>query len=378
MNMLPLTGFALEQALASKLRELLASISWLHGWAIEDLGRKSNIPFDLTVSLPLAGGPVALFVECKSVMPPSGFHTLIHRQPPTPPPGGIAVPVLAMPFVSPRLADLCAQYGWGWYDLAGNCHIDAPGALFVDRRGFEPVHSAPRRKANLSTPETGRVIRAFLAPENAGRVWKQRTLREHSGQTKEPPIPEPSLGLVNKVVRDLRDEAFIEALDDGGFRLRDPVKLLFAWRDAYRFDRHERRPCFTLLRGAQLREALYKLEIEAGGFAAYASFSAADFQAPHVRQAKTWVYVHRDYVTRFEALTAAKIVDSGENVVLLIPDDDGVFYSGDGGYVGEQRMPCTNPVQTYVDLFHSGNRGEEAAEALLEQKLKPAWRQVRL
>ncbi len=42
--------------------------------------------------------------------------------------------------------------------------------------------------------------------------------------------------------------------------------------------------------------------------------------------------------------------------------------------MGEQRLSCTNPVQTYVDFFHCGGRGEEAAEALLEQNLKRAWK----
>jgi hypothetical protein len=200
----------------------------------------------------------------------------------------------------------------------------------------------------------------------------------HFGQL-EKPIPEPSLGLVNKVVQHLRDEAFIDVLGKGGFRLRDPLKLLFAWRDAYRFDRHERRDYFTLLRGIPLRDALYNLELEAGGFAAYGAFSAADFQAPHVRQPKTWIYAGQDYVMRFEVLAQAKKVDSGENLVVLIPDDDGVFYPDDGArYVGERVMGCTNPVQTYVDLFHCGGRGTEAAEALLEQRLKPKWIQARL
>ena len=32
------------------------------------------------------------------------------------------------------------------------------------------------------------------------------------------------------------------------------------------------------------------------------------------------------------------------------------------------------PIQTYVDLTQCGGRGEEAAEALLEQNLKPGWK----
>ena len=79
-------------------------------------------------------------------------------------------------------------------------------------------------------------------------------------------------------------------------------------------------------------------------------------------------------LARFEKLAEAKPVDSGENLVVLIPDDDGVFYLGDGGTTGEHRMACTNLVQTFVDLWHCGSRGQEGAEALLEQSLKPQWR----
>ena len=197
--------------------------------------------------------------------------------------------------------------------------------------------------------------------------WTQREMQQHCQ-------PSVSLGLVNKVARHLRDEAFIEGTEDGGFRLRDPLKLLFAWRDAYRFGRHERRGYFTLLQGKKLRDALARLGSQTGGFAAYAAFSAAEFQAPHVRQPKTWLYVREREVAKFEELADAKPVDSGENLVALIPDDDGVFYLADGGKPGDDRMSCTNAVQTYVDLFHCGGRGEEAAEAVLEQRLKPEWK----
>ena len=368
---------ALEQALASKLRELLGGISWLHDWRVEHIGSKADARFDLMAKLPLPGRGVTLYVECKGEMRPSAFHSLAERGILLSRQRQVAVPVLAMPFVSPRIADLCVQHGWSWYDLAGNCHLEVPGAIYVERAGLPPVHRPPRPKANLSTPATARVVRALLAPQNAAMRWTQRMMEEHFGHLVIP-ISEPSLGLVNKVVQHLRDEAFIEALADGGFRLRDPLKLLFAWRDAYRFDRHERREYFTLLRGRHLQEALYHVELDVC-YAAYAAFSAADFQAPHVRQPKTWLYVRQDYVARFEALAEAKMVDSGENVVLLIPNDDGVFYPDEGDrYVGERRMSCTNPVQTYVDLAHCGGRGEEAAAAVLEQRLKPKWSQAGL
>jgi hypothetical protein len=369
MNTENLSGLALEKVLAAKLKELLRGVDWLRDWRVEHVGGRPSDPgFDLlgTVSLP-GGGKAALCVECKTELRPSSFRMMADK---TFSPAGhprVVVPVLALPWVSPRVAELCAEHGWSWFDLAGNHLLDVPGLLHLQHTGNKPVHERPRPVANLSTPEAGRVICALLWPDNAGMRWTQREMQKECQ-------PNVSLGLVNKVVHYLRDEAFVEASEDDGFRLSDPLKLLFAWRDAYRFDRHQRRGYFTLLRGVELRDALSRLGSQTGGFAAYAAFSAAEFQAAHVRQPKCWLYVREQDLSTFEELVAAKPVDSGENLVVLIPDDDGVFYMGDGGTVGSNRMSCTNAVRTYVDLSHCGGRGEEAAEALLEQRLKPEWK----
>jgi hypothetical protein len=377
VNKKDLTGRALEQALASEPTEILSSIPWLRNWHVERVADHPDLGYDVQATLSLPGGKALLAVECKKELRPSTFHMLTQRKicPPGRPKS--VVPTLAMPFVSGRLADLCVQHGWSWYDLSGNCRIDVPNAIHLDRRGNEPAYSRPRPAANLSTPEAARIIRALLATENAGIRWTQRSMETHFGLST-PPVPDPSLGLVNKVIKHLRDEAFIEILPDGGFRLREPQKLLMAWRGVYRFDRHERRNYFTLLQGRQLRDALARLDLDAGGFAAYAAFSAADFQAPHVRQPMTWIYVAGEYIKRLEELLEAKQVESGANLIVLIPDDPGVFYLADGGSVGERRLPSTNPVQTYVDLSHCAGRGEEAAEALLEQNLIPKWSQPTL
>jgi hypothetical protein len=368
VNTKNLSGVALEKALATKLEALLRGVGWLRGWQVEQVGGTSGSGFDLLVTVPLpGGGKAALCVECKKELRPSVFRMLADR---IFSPAGrpkVVVPVLALPWVSPRVAELCVEHGWSWFDLAGNHRLDVPGFLQLQHTGNEPVHERPRPTANLSTREAGRVIRVLLLPDHAGMRWTQREMQKHCQ-------PKVSLGLVNKVVRHLRDEAFIEAAENDGFRLRDPLKLLLAWRDAYRFERHERRGFFTLWQGKKLHDALARLGARTGGFAVYAAFSAADFQAPHVRQPKTWLYVRENEVSKFEEIVEAKPVESGENLVVLIPDDDGVFHLSDGGMMGNNRMACTNAVQTYVDLSHCGGRGEEAAEALLEQRLKPEWK----
>jgi hypothetical protein len=188
-----------------------------------------------------------------------------------------------------------------------------------------------------------------------------------------PRVPAPSLALVNKVVQHLREQAFLEQLPNRGFRVRDYEGLLKMWRAAYRIDRHSRHRYFTLLQGRALRERLGALDPEKQGCFAYAVFSAADLQAPAVRQPRTWLYVDPNMEEELQSAVEAKRVDSGENLILLIPADAGVFYRVERG---NDRPPCTNAVQTYVDLAHSGGRGEEAAEALFQQRLKPAWSAV--
>lgn len=362
------TPTALEAALEERLRTLLSDVPWLREVSI--IGSGGPLwNYDLRVTLPLPSGDRAvLCVKCKAELRPAAFPALASRVF-EPPPGDAraVVPVLALPHVSPRIAELCAVHGWSWFDLAGNCRIDVPGLLHLAHTGRDPVHTVPRPAATLASAEAARVIRALLDPRHVNYAWTQRALQLHCQ-------PSVSLGLVNKLVRHLRDEAYLVE-ESGGLRLNDPQKLLFAWRDAYRFDRHDRRNYFTLLSGAKLRDALWRFEYAADGHAAYASFSAADFQAPHVRQPRTWLYVRPQDIARLSQLIEAKPVDSGENLIILHPSDEGVFYLGAETLMSDGLLRCTHPVQTYVDLWHSGGRGQEAAEALLEHVLQRAWKQ---
>lgn len=354
------SGVELGKTLAAKLREVLEGVPWLEDIIVERFPTITDRGFDFLVKVwPPSGKQLKLWIQIKSDPKPSQFPTAFVSSPEkeTSP-----VLVLAAPFISPNMARTCQENGWSWFDLTGNCYLNVPGSLLIERKGNEPVHRPPRPSANLSTPESARIIRALLVPEHVGRTWKQRDMQLHAQ-------PNVSLGLVNKVVRYLADEAFLESTKDG-FRIRDPQKLLLAWRDVYRFKRHQQRRYFTLKKGRDLQEAFSSLKSITGGHAAYCAFSAADFQAPHVRQSRTWLFVGAEWEEQFASILEAKRVDTGENFVVLIPDDPGVFYLQESE---GNRLACTNPVQTYVDLWHCGGRGQEAAEALLEQKLKPEW-----
>ena len=360
------SGRTLEKALAGKLRELLESVPCLKAWEVSQNPAPYNRPYDIDarVTVP-TGNVVNLWVQCHDLPRPSRFpYVALNNEFHADGTRTTMVPVLAAPFITGRMAELCEKHHWSWFDLAGNCRLIVPDGIFIERRGNDPVHRRPKSAANLGTAESARVLRALLAPANAHRPWTQREMQRECE-------PRVSIGLVNKVVLFLREQAFVMDHPDGGFHLHDPLGLLAAWRAAYRFDRHLRRGYFTLQQGRQLHDALASLESITDGHAAYAAFSAAEFQSPHVRQPKTWLIVGAEWEDEFASAVEAKPVDSGENLVVLIPEDSGVFYLQEAA---DNRLVCTNPVQTYVDLCHSGGRGEEAAEALLEHNLKPAWR----
>jgi hypothetical protein len=369
-------GASLERALLEKLREILGQIAW-----VTDLpSQRGTEPGGPDITIPLAsetGPPAILHMHVKNEMRPSTFQAWAAQR--TDDSRENAVPLLAAPVVSPRLAELCQRANWSWIDLAGNCWLDVPGRLHIDRSGNPSAHRPPQRAANLGTSAAARVMRALLSPAHAGRRWTQRELQDATRpHAAAPPI---SLGLVNKMLSHLRSEGYVSENTSGerGVLVKEPLGLLRAWSEAYRFDRHERRSYFTLLKPAEFENALYKTGAEAGGLAAYAAFSAAERQAPQVRQPRTWVYVTAESLDTLTKNTQAKEVDSGENLIVLIPDDPGVFLSFEAGsFVGDRVLGCTSPVQTYVDLMHCGGRGEEAAEAVLEQRILPTWRSAGL
>lgn len=366
MNAAPPSERVLEKRLAAKLRELLTAVPWLHGWHVLQNPAAYRRAFDILASVPLPNGNSAeLWVDCRNLPRPSLFpYVTAMNEFDARGKRTTRVRVLAAPFITARMAELCLKHGWSWFDLAGNCRINVPNGFYIERTGNDPVHRPPRPAANLGTAESARVLRALLVPKNAGTRWTQRSLQQGC----EPGV---SIGLVNKVVHYLREQAFLMEDEHGGFHLHDPVGLLAAWKAAYRFDSHQRSGYFTLKQGRALREALGEFGLIAGGHVVYAAFSAAEIQAPHVRQAKVWLFVGAEWEEKFAQALDAKPVDSGENLVVLLPVDDGVFFGREGKGGG---LACTSPVQTYVDLSRCGGRGEEAAEALLEHNLKPAWR----
>ncbi len=97
-------------------------------------------------------------------------------------------------------------------------------------------------------------------------------------------------------------------------------------------------------------------------------FSGARKVAPFVRFLRFFAYVDGNTDEIADALQFKK-VESGANVSLINPYDEGVFY----GLQNINGVNVVSDIQLYLDLKSYKGRGEEAAQAVFEQRIKTTW-----
>ena len=198
-----------------------------------------------------------------------------------------------------------------------------------------------------------------MAPDEAGRAWRVAELSEAAGV---------SLGHASNVRSSLLGREWAQLSHDGIF-LSDPHALLDAWREAYQPPAGERRSFYTTLHGASFENAVRNLQPGAGGLglATLASFSAAHWLAPYGRTGTQYFYADEAGLDRLRSALKLSPATKGENVVVTVLDDLGLFRDTVEPVPG---LVCTSPVQTYLDLSDAGERGREAADHLRRERLK--------
>ena len=326
------------------------------------LGDRRGSRADILVRLQVAGQSWRLVAEVKREGHPKQvraaalqLNDYLSRLPPS-----VVYGVVLAPFISERSAAECREAGVGYVDLAGNCLISFDH-VFLETRGAENLRRGQRELRSLFTPKAGRVLRVLL--DGPARPWKVAELSGAAGV---------SFGHVSNVRKRLVEEEWAAA-DRTGLRLTRPDDLLHAWGRAYRPSLRAREALYTALHGERLAAAVRAALAEAGMglHLVLASFSAARWLAPYARQATTFFYADapgRDVVRRHLQLEPAA---RGENVVIAEPTEDDVFVARLEPAPG---IWCSGVVQTWLDLWASGERGREAADHLLRERLLPAWR----
>ena len=275
-------------------------------------------------------------------------------------PGKQCYGVMVSPFLSAESARLCIEAGVGYADLAGNARLSFD-QVFIELRTADNPFRVKRQLRSLFTAKAGRVLRVLLTPPM--RAWKVTELNAAAGV---------SLGQVSNVRKLLLDREWAVASDEG-LQLSKPEELARAWQGSYEMRPESREAAYTLLHGEALDAAMRAALTEAGNgeHAVLASYSAARWYAPYARQATQFFYADKVGADILKRHLELQPVARGENIVLIEPREDDVF---SGRVEAAPGIWCSGLVQTWLDLSVAGERGNEGAERLLQDKLLPAWK----
>ena len=271
-----------------------------------------------------------------------------------------AIPVFIAPYISPRTAQLCRDEQVCYLDLAGNCHLTFD-YFYIHVEGKPNPLANSRTLRSLYQPKAESVLRVLLTPPL--RPWRVQSLAKEANV---------SIGQAHKVKELLLDREWLTDTREGVLLTR-PTELLADWVQHYRFQKHQATQFYTLT-GLDEFERILSVGCRQRDIpCAFTAFAAAARYAPYAVTQRTMAYVDQTLEAVQQLLLHPILqlapVTTGANVVLLTPYDEGVFY----GAQDRGDVQIASPVQIYLDLQHTGGRGQEAAEVLLEKVLLPQW-----
>lgn len=272
-----------------------------------------------------------------------------------------AAPFVAGQFFGERARAVAKEEGVGYIDLAGNFYLKRDD-IYVEKIVDKNPSSQKLPLKNLFAPVSSRITRVLLiAPK---RAWLLNELAEEANV---------SLGQTYQVIERMQEEELIARNSEGKLVLRDPSMLLEEWKKIYPSYQQQK---YTFFSYKQQYEVILKEVIEAAQREklpyALSFFTGADMVAPFIRGlSKVQLYINEvTDLEKWKTVLDLQEVESGGNVELYLPYDEGVFYKKQYIKSSGGNVYIVSDVQLYMDLFNNPARGEEQAEYLRETKLK--------
>ncbi|RJP32849.1 MAG: hypothetical protein C4536_05450 [Actinobacteria bacterium] len=275
--------------------------------------------------------------------------------------------VLGAPYLSEASMKICREYGIGYIDLAGNSLLNFEN-VFIKTEGQPNPFVSTRPLRNLFSPKSTRVLRVLLG--NPNQEWYVKDMAEEA---------KVSLGKASNVKQRLLDYEYVEEVPgqrQKKIRLTDPEKLLKDWAENYSYKNNELFNYYSLEDPRQVEEDIASFCGNSGVRCAL-TLTSADARLTHFIRgaARSYIYIEKplepaaSYLGLNEVDLDLKEVDSGENVTLMIPYDEGVFY----GVQKVDNLNIVSDIQLYLDLRGYKQRGKDAGEFLLERRIKKEW-----
>jgi hypothetical protein len=345
-----------EKQAANALEVLLREIPALKLKTLKTESSAADSGIDITARVDVSGEPYFLVCEVKQYGQPRYVRDAIHQlRSYIANLGKPATPILIAPYLSSASRELCLENGVCFLDFEGNARL-AFGTVFIERLLSSKPEPERREFKSLFRPKSAQVLRVLL--RNPKQVWRVADLAAAA---------KVSLGHVSNVRTALLEREWARITPEG-LLLTAPDSLLDAWKSSYNPLVEQELRFYTILHGSALEQAIREMFVSLPQIAdvALSSFSAAHWIAPFARTGTQYLYSRSRTLEHIRSKLRLSSSLKGENVVVSLPKDSGVFLDA---YEPAPGIRCTSPVQTYLDLSVSGERGAEAAEHLRRMRL---------
>ena len=337
------------------ITSVLSDITFLELKDFKANVRINNKEADFVLSTLISGKPAKFIVEVKSQGEPRLVRMAIAQLKEYLKGFKDSYGILVAPYLSDTSRQICKETGIGCVDLAGNAFLSFRN-VFIDRSGRPNPFAATRLLKSVFSPKSSRIPRVLLS--DPSKRWYVEGLSREAGI---------SMGLTSRVKQALLSEEWIKQ-ENKSFYLVKPDEVLNQWVNNYSYEKNSGFSFYSGLSEDQLETAIKKECEKQKCRYGLALFSGARKVAPFVRFMRFFSYIDGNIENIAKALQLKK-VETGANVTLLQPYDEGVFY----GLQDINGINVVSDIQLYLDLKSYKGRGEEAAQAIFEQRIKPRW-----
>jgi hypothetical protein len=267
--------------------------------------------------------------------------------------------IFAAPFISDESKQICRDNNIGFMDLAGN-YLFSFDNIYLNREGQGNPYPSNRPIKSIFSTKSTRILRVLLC--NPKKEWYLQDLAKEA---------EISIGQASNIKQQLLDfEWLTEKLVGRKFKLvmTKPDMLLQKWSENYSFTRNKSRNFYALDDITTLENKVMEYFQKNQSSYAFTLTSGASRVAPFLRYSRIYFYMQGDIESMIQDLRW-KEVDTGPNITILKPYDEGIFYQTQE----INHAKIVSNIQLYLDLQTLEARGKEAAQYLLEQKLRKEW-----
>lgn len=267
--------------------------------------------------------------------------------------------VFVAPFISDESKQICRDNNIGFLDLAGN-YLFSFDSIYLNREGQINPNPKNRPLKSVFSTKSTRILRVLLC--NPKKEWYVQEL------AKEAAI---SIGQASNIKQHLLNLEWVEEKEIGSktkLVLSKPELLLQKWSENYSYTRNRSRNFYALGDTSVLENNVVSYFQGDCIKYAFTLTSGASRIAPNLRYNRIYFYMQSD-IDRLVNDLGWKEVDTGPNITILDPFDEGIFYKTQE----INKAKVVSNIQLYLDLQSLEARGKEAAQYLLEQKLKKEW-----